>query len=105
MSALNRYRPAGYSQVNQYLTGVYYIPSQHSECSPWYVLTGKLARLKSTFRNSSATENSGCVTTASTTASLGIPDNSVDYVFTDPPFGENIYYADLNFLVESWHGC
>ena len=28
---------------------------------------------------------------------------SVDYVFTDPPFGENIYYADLNFLVESWH--
>ena len=42
--------------------------------------------------------------TASTTASLGIPDDSVDYVFTDPPFGENIYYADLNFLVESWHG-
>lgn len=29
--------------------------------------------------------------------------SSVDYVFTDPPFGENIYYADLNFLVESWH--
>ena len=46
----------------------------------------------------------GCVMTASTTASLGIPDDSVDYVFTDPPFGENIYYADLNFLVESWHG-
>ena len=42
--------------------------------------------------------------TASTTAPLDIPDNSVDYVFTDPPFGENTYYADLNFLVESWHG-
>ena len=28
---------------------------------------------------------------------------SIDYVFTDPPFGENIYYADLNYLVESWH--
>jgi hypothetical protein len=25
-------------------------------------------------------------------------------VFTDPPFGENKYYADLNFVVESWHG-
>jgi hypothetical protein len=35
---------------------------------------------------------------------LGIPDGSIDYIFTDPPFGENIYYADLNFLVESWHG-
>ncbi|WP_323034151.1 DNA methyltransferase [Pararhodobacter sp.] len=28
----------------------------------------------------------------------------MDYIFTDPPFGENIYYADLNFLVEAWHG-
>ncbi|HLB49103.1 MAG TPA: DNA methyltransferase, partial [Anaerolineales bacterium] len=27
----------------------------------------------------------------------------MDYIFTDPPFGENIYYADLNYLVESWH--
>jgi hypothetical protein len=35
---------------------------------------------------------------------MPIPDRSVDYVFTDPPFGENIYYADLNYLVESWHG-
>ena len=24
-------------------------------------------------------------------------------MFTDPPFGENIFYADLNHLVESWH--
>jgi len=34
---------------------------------------------------------------------MGILPNSIDYIFTDPPFGENIYYADLNFLVESWH--
>ena len=101
MSILNRYRPTGYSQVNQYLTGVYYIPSQHSECSPWYVLTGKLERLVKALRRLSVTDNS--IVATSTAASLGIPDNSVDYVFTDPPFGENIYYADLNFLVESWH--
>ena len=103
MSVVNRYRPTGYSQVNQYLTGVYYIPSQLAECSPWYVLTGKLQRLGSGLPQVIPPDNSGCVTTASTTASLGIPGNSVDYVFTDPPFGENIYYADLNFLVESWH--
>ena len=35
---------------------------------------------------------------------LALPSNTIDYVFTDPPFGENIYYADLNLLVESWHG-
>ncbi len=103
MSALNRYRPTGYSQVNQYLTGVYYVPSQHAECSPSYVLAGKLQRLERTFAKSSPTGRSGCVTTGSTTALLGIPDDSMDYIFTDPPFGENIYYADLNFLIESWH--
>ena len=104
MSILNRYGPTHYSQVNRQLTGVYYVASQVSEVSPRYNLGNKLSRLVKTFSHAPARQPSGCVMTASTTASLGIPDNSVDYVFTDPPFGENIYYADLNFLVESWHG-
>lgn len=29
-------------------------------------------------------------------------DNSVDYIFTDPPFGANINYSEMNFLWESW---
>ena len=104
MSILNRYGPTHYSQVNRQLTGVYYVSSQISEVSPRYNLGNKLSRLVKTFGHAPARQPTGCVMTASTTASLGIPDNSVDYVFTDPPFGENIYYADLNFLVESWHG-
>ena len=104
MSVLNRYGPTHYSQVNRQLSGVYYVSSQISEVSPRYNLGNKLSRLVKTFGHAPARQPSGCVTTASTTASLAIPDNSVDYVFTDPPFGENIYYADLNFLVESWHG-
>ena len=104
MSILNRYSPTHYSQVNQQLTGVYYVASQISEVSPRYNLGNKLSRLIKTFGDAHARQASGCIVTASTTASLGIPDDAVDYVFTDPPFGENIYYADLNFLVESWHG-
>ena len=37
------------------------------------------------------------------TTKLPLPNESVDYIFTDPPFGENIYYADLNFMVEAWY--
>jgi hypothetical protein len=103
MSVLARYVPTHYSQVNQYLTGVYYVASQIAEVSPWYILRGKLHRLTQTFRALPFEAGTGCVSTGSTTAPLGIPNDSVDYVFTDPPFGENIYYADLNFLVESWH--
>jgi 16S rRNA G966 N2-methylase RsmD len=101
MSLLNRFRPTGYSQVNQHLTGVYYVASQHAEASPWYVLDGKARRLVSTFKAGKQLYTS-CVQTGSA-AEVPIPVNSIDYIFTDPPFGENIYYADLNFLVESWH--
>ena len=101
-SILARYAPTHYSQVNQYLSGVYYVASQHAECSPWYILDGKLKRLGGAFKNQFAAPGCVAITTGSA-ALLPIPDESVDYIFTDPPFGENIYYADLNFLVESWH--
>ena len=37
-------------------------------------------------------------------AELGLPDNSVDYVFTDPPFGSNLFYADMALFQEGWLG-
>lgn len=33
-----------------------------------------------------------------------IADASVDYVFTDPPFGSNIFYSDMNLFQEAWLG-
>ncbi|WP_085308088.1 DNA methyltransferase [Planktotalea arctica] len=102
-SLLNRYRPTGFSQVNQFMTGVYYVASQHAEPSPWYVLEGKLKRLETTFSRFRTQTGFSAINTG-TAANLPLPKSSVDYIFTDPPFGENIYYADLNFLVESWHG-
>jgi predicted RNA methylase/predicted RNA-binding Zn-ribbon protein involved in translation (DUF1610 family) len=101
-SVLNRYRPSGYSQVNQYLSGVFYVPSQHAELSPWYILEGKLSRLVKTFAAAFARDALSSVGTMDC-ASVEVPERSVDYIFTDPPFGENIYYSDLDILIESWH--
>ena len=108
LSVLNRYQPIqqgrpGGSQVNRQMTGVYYIGSQHAECSPWYNLVGKLDRLAKAFSGYKTFGGYTSVNTG-TAAGIPIPDGSIDYVFTDPPFGENIFYADLNYLVESWHG-
>ena len=102
MSVLNRYSPSHYSQVGRALTGVYYVASQHSEVSPWYILDGKLKRIVSAFEHEPWTPGAAAVTTGDC-GSLPLPDKCVDYVFTDPPFGENIGYADLNLIVESWH--
>ena len=109
MSLLNRYQPIqqgrpGGSQVNRQLSGVYYVGSQVAEVSPWYNLQLRLGRLeRNAFKRAVSVPEASCIATHDC-ARTGLPEASVDYIFTDPPFGENIYYADLNFLVESWHG-
>ena len=35
---------------------------------------------------------------------LNLPNESIDYVFTDPPFGDFIPYAEINQLNELWLG-
>lgn len=107
LSWMNRFVPRHYSHVNQYLTGIYYVPSQHAECSPWYTLGdasgGKRTSLARTWAASPVRPEQVVISTASSTR-LDLPDDSVDYIFVDPPFGANIYYADLGYLVERWHG-
>ena len=102
MSILARYVPSHYSQVNQYLSGVFYVASQSVEVHPGYILDGKLKRLLKVYQSLIANRTFAAITTG-TCAAIPLPAESVDYVFTDPPFGENIHYADLNSLVESWH--
>ena len=103
LSVLNRYGPTHFSQVNRMLTGVYYVASQHSECSPWYNLGGKLDRLVKAFTQFKVSAGGTAISTG-TAARLLLPGDSVDYIFTDPPFGENLAYSELNFLVEAFHG-
>jgi 16S rRNA G966 N2-methylase RsmD len=113
LSWMNRYQPIqqgrlGGSQVNRQMTGVYYVPSLTSECSPRYNLggsrtsTGKRSNLVKTWAVSPAELGLTRIATASSTK-VPVPDSSIDYVFVDPPFGANIPYADLGLLVESWH--
>lgn len=113
MSWQNRHKTlqfgkVGGSAVNNYMSGVYYIPSLHAETHPRYnlegttVARGKRKSLVKTWEASPAGLGRVAISTASSTR-LNLPDASIDYVFVDPPFGSNIYYADLAYLVESWH--
>lgn len=42
------------------------------------------------------------VTNQSATDLKQIPENSIDFIFTDPPFGGNINYSEQNYLSEWW---
>jgi DNA-directed RNA polymerase subunit RPC12/RpoP len=101
LSLLNRYQPIQYgriggSQVNRYMSGVLYVPSQIAEVSPRYTFDGKLKRLIKVFESLQRTSKSAIVSLNSG-SQAPVPTSSVDYIFTDPPFGENLQYSELNW--------
>jgi DNA modification methylase len=98
-SKLNRYSPTHFSQNNRNLSGTLYIGSQLSEVSPQYAFENKLKRLVKSFGK----KYSRCSTiTTQDVSKFSLPEKIADYVFIDPPFGSNIMYSELNFLLESW---
>ena len=87
------------------LTGTLYIPQLSSEANVLEVMRNKIRQLQRYYR---AFRPHGVdlpsLMLNSATDLAGIPEGSIDYVFTDPPFGSNIFYADCNLIWESWLG-
>lgn len=84
------------------LTGTLYIPSISTEVS---ILESIGSRLNSILKLQLSKRNfrdSFYAITTSSATQLNVKSNSVDYIFTDPPFGANIMYSELNFIAESW---
>jgi DNA modification methylase/DNA-directed RNA polymerase subunit RPC12/RpoP len=83
-----------------HLKGTLYIPSLPIETSILEQISDKIDSFKKAIVHLSKKYNNlQYVGSASKTL---IKDNTIDYVFTDPPFGANIMYSELNFLPESW---
>lgn len=80
-------------------SGTLYIPSINWEFSPFNTLKKKIASFKGIeypYRNNSA------VNVCSATKLTTLRNSSIDYIFTDPPFGGNIMYSELSYIWESW---
>lgn len=83
------------------LTGTLYVPSLTKEIPMLKALSEhirKMAHVKSLLGK----RRPSWIATASLTSFGTLPDESVDYVFTDPPFGSNFMYSELNYLWEAW---
>lgn len=100
ISKMNRYRPQVSFPYNP-LSGTMYISSMVSECNPFNAYSGKVAKFADALKHNR--NNTYCISTGSTT-NLLLDDNVCDYIFTDPPFGDNLNYSELSFLWESWLG-
>lgn len=101
LSYRNRYRPNVSFPYNP-MTGVFYIPMMSCESNPFVAYSNKLTKILDAFKN--INKNQSCsVVNNSSASQMPIKDESIDYIFTDPPFGENIYYSDLNYFIEAWN--
>ncbi|ADJ27038.1 DNA methyltransferase [Nitrosococcus watsonii] len=82
------------------LSNTLYVPTVQVETNIGMKI---LSVLRDTSKNKSGwPRGRSLVSTQSATQLNNIPDNSVDFVFTDPPFGGNINYSEQNILAEWW---
>ena len=81
------------------MTGTLYVASLLAEANPIKSLEGKLRDFVKVYQSLRHWNFVGC---GSSARLASIPDNSVDYVFIDPPFGDNLNYSQLNMLWEGW---
>jgi len=86
------------------LTGTLYVPQLSAEANVLEVMRKKIGQLETYYTALGEVQYKPDVLMGSATELSKIKDGSIDYIFTDPPFGSNIFYADCNLIWEAWLG-
>ncbi|MDI9558243.1 MAG: DNA methyltransferase [Pseudomonadota bacterium] len=97
-SRMNRHKPNFTASI---LMGTLYVGSFIEEANVLRLLS---PRIEKTTQLAKTIPSEACTSVACLHAGKldQILADSVDYIFTDPPFGSNIFYGDCSFLWESW---
>jgi hypothetical protein len=82
------------------LSGTLYISSTVMPLDALTILPNRIRRMSEAKRMPYHIEETA-IDTVSATDLHHCPDDSIDYIFTDPPFGGNLMYSELNFVWES----
>jgi DNA modification methylase len=99
-SVMYRYRE---NLKGGFQVGTYYLPQESQIISVGSAFADKVRDLGKALSELTIGQ-SVYVSTQSATDMTEIPSNSVDYLFTDPPYAEKVQYGELNFIWEAWLG-
>jgi 16S rRNA G966 N2-methylase RsmD len=92
------------------MTGTLYVPQLVAEGNVYEIFRHQVAQVARFYASHPCLDPDGisdapALARQSSAADLSwLPTGSVDYVFTDPPFGANLFYGDCNLVWESWLG-
>jgi DNA modification methylase len=78
------------------------IPSVFAERNIFDLARGKAADLAKVYEIKRSRDD--VIVSTGSSSSIKLPENTIDYVFVDPPFGGNIMYSEMSFLYEAWLG-
>lgn len=100
-SNMNRVRVSNpYNRGKGNLSGTLYVPGVPTETSiidqigeRFKTMSNAISELSQIRANAQYVGSADCLT---------IQDNTIDYIFTDPPFGANLNYSELNSIPEPW---
>lgn len=81
-----------------------YIPHFQCETNVLRLIEGKINDMSRYFRSRKTGDGISLTTVGPAQELAGVPADSVDFIFTDPPFGRNIAYSELNVFWEAWLG-
>ena len=82
-------------------SGTYYICATPQENNVFSQIERKLNDFSTVFNLVSKNNADSAIYSGSSTV-VNLHKSSIDYIFTDPPFGSNIMYSELNFMWEAW---
>ena len=84
--------------------GVLYVSSLPVEKNIFLGLRRKIKTFVEAFQKTE-TSNSVVKFCNKSSTHIALEPKSVDYIFTDPPFGDFIPYSEINQINEAWLGC
>ncbi len=86
-------------------TARFNVPFIFNEANVFVTFERKARSIQDHLETTASTYAGRSVVACNSATSLSyVPSNSVDLVFTDPPFGANINYSEMNILWEAWLG-
>jgi hypothetical protein len=86
-------------------TGTYYIPPVSRHISVLNAVEyGQRVIVKGQRELMHQAGTAGVIVSAESATSMRLPDNSIDYVFTDPAYVDKVQYGELNFVWDAWLG-
>ena len=87
--------------MKPHTAGTLYVPSLNGEQN-WLNIFSSRVDVTQRAVAASRLAHRNAILFVGSTGSVSLPDSCIDYIFTDPPFGGNLMYSELNFLWESW---